>query len=45
MVVRWVSAKIIIKRIKVDFISQQWVSAVIGGFVKEVFKKQWPYNY
>jgi len=30
--------KIIIKRIKVDFISWQRISAVIGGFVKQIFK-------
>jgi len=34
--------KIIIKRIKIDFISLQQVSAMIGGFVKQVFQKQWP---
>ena len=26
----------------VDFISWQLVSPVIGGFVKQVLKKQWP---
>jgi len=30
------------KRIKVDFISWRQISAVIGGFVKQVLKKQWP---
>jgi len=44
-VFRRVSGKIIIKRIKVDFIFQQQVSAVIGGFVKHVFKKQWPHDH
>jgi len=34
--------KIIIKRIKVNFISQRQVSAVVDKFVKQVFKKQWP---
>jgi len=34
--------KIIIKRIKVNFISQQRVSAVVIGFVKQELKKQWP---
>jgi len=41
-VFRLVSAKIKIKRIKVYFISWRRVSAVIGGFVKQVLKKQWP---
>ena len=30
--------KIIIKRLKVDFISRQQASAVIGGFIKQVLK-------
>ena len=34
----------IIKRIKVNFISQWRVSAVVSEFVKQVFKKQWPYH-
>jgi hypothetical protein len=34
--------KIIIKRIKVDFISWRQVSALIDRFVKQAFKKQWP---
>jgi len=38
-VFRQIGTKIITKRIKVDFISQQQVSAVIGDFVKEVFQK------
>jgi len=36
---RQVGGKIIIKRIKVNFISQRQVSAVVGGFVKQVFQK------
>jgi len=39
---RQVGGKIIIKRIKVHFISHQQVSAMVGGFVKQVFKKQYP---
>jgi len=27
---------------KVNFISWWWVSVVIGSFVKQVLKKQWP---
>jgi len=41
---RQVGRKIITKRIKVNFIYQQGVSAVVGEFVKKVFKKQWPYK-
>jgi len=40
-VFRQVDAKIIIQRIKVDFISRRQVSAVISGFIKQVLKKQW----
>jgi len=36
---RWVGGKIIIKKIKVNFISRWRVSAVVGGFVKQVLKK------
>jgi len=32
------------KNDKVDFIFQWQVSAVIGHFVKQVLKKQWPYR-
>ena len=33
-----VSGEIIIKRIKANFISRWRVSAVVGGFVKQIFK-------
>ena len=38
---RRVGGKIIIKRINY-FISRWRVSVVVGGFVNEVLKKQWP---
>ena len=41
---RQVGRKIITKRIKVNFIYQQGVSAVVGEFVKQAFKKQCPHG-
>jgi len=38
---RLAAGKMIIKRIKVNFISRQRVSAMVGVFVKQVLKKQW----